>query len=235
MTHIIIVAAGSGSRFGSELPKQFVRLGDRPVLLHTLERIREVFPEAQFTVVLSEEYSDFFTRTCTEAGMECPRIAIGGSSRAESVRNSLRAISETGVSADDVIMVHDGARPVVPEDMLRRISAGMDAGAEAVIPAIAVTDSLRSSAHGSITFPYEGATEVEDRSRLVAVQTPQAFRAGKIIEAYTRAFSPTLTDDASVYQAHTGMAPMLVEGSPINIKITNPRDIDIAALYLGLK
>lgn len=235
MVHIIVVAAGRGSRFGSELPKQFVQLGERPVLAHTLAALHKALPEARFTIVISPEFADLASKACDEAGVKLPDIVTGGASRAESVRNAIRSISSSGVSEDDVIMIHDGARPVVPIEMMHRISDAISGGAEAVIPVIPVTDSLRSSDGGAISLPYTGESRTADRSRMVAVQTPQAFRAGKIIEAYAEAFSPALTDDASVYQGRTGKAPELVEGSPMNIKITNPRDIDIAALYLGLK
>lgn len=230
MLRIIIVAAGSGSRFGSELPKQFVTLGDRPVLLHTLSAFRKAFPEADCTVVLSPDYVDFFTSACSQFGMALPQIAIGGDTRAQSVLNALTAMRLTD---GDKVMIHDGARPVVPDDMLRRISDALSGGCEAVIPAIPVTDSLRLMSQ-TPSLPYSGPSQVTDRSRLLAVQTPQAFDAQIIAEAYRNSFSPSLTDDASVYQTHTGKAPTLVEGSPLNIKITHPRDIDIARLYLNL-
>lgn len=232
MIHIIIVAAGRGSRFGSELPKQFVPLGDMPVVLHTLSRLRDVFPQASYTIVLSEDFVDFLREACARHSLECPRIVLGGATRAESVRNAISAISAEGVADGDVVMIHDGARPVVPAEMLKRIADAISDGAEAVIPVVPVTDSLRSVGESGCRLPFKGESEVADRSRLVAVQTPQAFRADAIVHAYSEAFSPALTDDASVYQAYTGRSPVLVEGSPLNIKITNPRDIDIAALYM---
>lgn len=241
MVHIVIVAAGRGSRFGSAMPKQFVALGDRPVVLHTLVRLREALPEAVFTVVLSDEYRDFFSRACSEAGADLPRLVSGGDTRAESVKNALGAIAASGIGDDDIVLIHDGARSVVPRDMVGRVVAPLLAGHEAVIPVIPVTDSLRITGSGSAVSsafssgqPFAGPSEVADRSRLVAVQTPQGFRAKTIIEAYSTAFSPSLTDDASVYQAFASKAPLLVEGSPLNIKITHPRDIDIAALYLNI-
>jgi len=226
--HIIIVAAGKGSRFGADMPKQFVSLGGRPVLMHTLSRLRKVFPDANFLLVLSKAFVEYWTELCGNQGIDSPRIVIGGDTRAESVNNAMSALRDSGIKDGDVLMVHDGARPVVPEDMLRRIYDAIDGGAEAAIPVIPVTDSLR-------LLGCEGGSEVADRSRLVAVQTPQAFRADVIATAYKETFSPTLTDDASVYQSFTGKAPMLVEGSPLNIKITNPRDIEVAALYMKLR
>lgn len=224
MVHIIIVAAGRGSRFGSELPKQFVMLGDRPVIIHTLTRLRRVLPEAKFTVVLSPDFVDFFKEACSRAGIALPEIALGGDTRAQSVRNALESISP--VEDTDTVMVHDGARPVVPPDMLMRLCEAMDSGAEAAIPVIAVTDSLRRLS------PSGAESEVADRSRLVAVQTPQAFRLDILKTAYRRAFSPSLTDDASLYQAFTSRSPVLVEGSHRNIKITHPGDLEVAALYM---
>ncbi len=223
--HIIIVAAGRGSRFGADMPKQFVTLGDRPVLMHTLARLKKVFPDADFLMVLSKAFVEYWNELCGNHGLDSPEIVIGGDTRAQSVNNAIRVLRKSGIKDGDVLMVHDGARPVVPEDMLRRIYDSIEGGAEAAVPVVPVTDSLR-------LLGKEGESEVADRSRLVAVQTPQAFRAEVIVKAYEEAFSPALTDDASVYQAFTGKAPMLVEGSPLNIKITNPRDLEVAALYM---
>lgn len=227
MVNIIIVAAGSGSRFGAELPKQFVTLGDVPVLMHTLVRLARAVPQARVALVLSPGYTDFWARACAMHGFTSPEVVIGGASRWESVRNAVMAIPAGRSTEADITLVHDGARPSLRSDMVRRVISAIEGGAEAAIPVVAVTDSIRA-------ITTDGASQPIDRNALVAVQTPQGFRADILRQAYELPYQPTFTDDASVYQALTGRSPQLVEGSPTNIKITTPRDIDIAALYMGL-
>ncbi|MCM1452607.1 MAG: 2-C-methyl-D-erythritol 4-phosphate cytidylyltransferase [Clostridium sp.] len=221
MDYAIIVAAGSGTRFGGDTPKQFCMLGDMPVLMHTAKRIGRALPQARLAIVLSPEYSQMWEKMCEKYGFVSPLVVEGGASRWESVKKALNALQPAD---DSVVYIHDGVRPVVPSAVIKNISKAM-ASADAAIPAIPVTDSLRR-------INPDGSSEAEDRSALVAVQTPQAFRAGKLSQAYALPFSPAFTDDASVYEAAGFGSPLLVEGSPLNIKITHPRDIEVAALYI---
>lgn len=222
--HVVVVAAGKGSRFGGDLPKQFSLLGDRPVLMHTVIRLARSMPAANITIVLSEAYVTYWERMCEIYGFVSPRVVVGGETRWESVRN---AVNSLGAAPDDIIMVHDGVRPMVETKMMHRILDAMK-DAAAVIPVVPLTDSLRE---------LEGDTgsHAIDRSQLVAVQTPQAFRAENIIEAYKLDYRPEFTDDASVFEAAGYGSPALVDGSSTNIKITRPRDIDIAALFMGIR
>ncbi len=222
--HIIIVAAGKGSRFGGDLPKQFCLLGERPVLMQTIIRLGRALPNAQMAIVLSDEYAEYWSKVCQHFGFESPQIVIGGATRWESVKN---AITTLNPADGDVVLVHDGVRPVIHKDMISRIMEGMN-NADAVIPVMPLTETLRQ-------LDEDGASHAIDRSKLVSVQTPQAFRAGKLKAAYDLPYSDTFTDDASVYEAAGYGVPALVEGSPLNIKITHPRDLEVAALYLGLK
>lgn len=221
MDYAIIVAAGSGSRFGGDTPKQFCMLGDMPVLMHTVKRIGRALPHARLAIVLNADYVGLWQKMCERYGFVSPKVVEGGSTRWESVKKALEALQPED---DAVVYVHDGVRPVLPSAMMKNIAKAMT-GADAVIPAIPVTDSLRR-------INDDGTSEAEDRSSLVAVQTPQAFRAGKLLAAYRQPFSPSFTDDASVYEAAGYGSPVLVEGSPLNIKITHPRDIEVAALYI---
>lgn len=222
--HVVVVAAGKGSRFGGDLPKQFSLLGDRPVLMHTVIRIARTMPSANITIVLSEAYVSYWERMCEIYGFVSPRVVVGGDTRWESVRN---AVNSLGADPDDIIMVHDGVRPMVETKMMHRILDGM-ATSTAVIPVVPLTDSLRE-------LDGDNGSRAIDRSQLVAVQTPQAFRAGNLIESYRLDYRPEFTDDASVYEAAGFGAPALVDGSSTNIKITRPRDIDIAALFMGIR
>ena len=222
-THVIIVAAGKGSRFGGDMPKQFRMLGDRPVLMETIIGIGRTLPRAEITIVLSDEFVEFWNRCCESAGFVSPRVVIGGDTRWESVKNAIEAIAP----ADDAyVLIHDGARPVIKSDMIKRIMTALDAGATAVVPAIPVTDSLREISDA------DGSSHAFDRSRVVAVQTPQAFRGDIIKKGYALPYDRAFTDDATVCEAAGLGSPVIVEGSPVNIKITRPRDLDIAALFL---
>ncbi len=221
--HVVIVAAGKGKRFGGDLPKQFKLLGDRPVLMHTVIRVARTMPTANIVMVLGHDYVQYWERMCEIYGFVSPRVVEGGDTRWQSVKNALDSLN---AAPGDIIMVHDGVRPVVNTDMIHRILTGLETN-DAVVPYISVTDSLRR---------IDGDTShAVDRSRLVAVQTPQAFRAEKLLEAYQQPYSENFTDDASVYEAAGFGAPALVEGSSQNIKVTRPRDIDIAALFMGIR
>lgn len=221
--YVVIVAAGKGSRFGGELPKQFSLLGDRPVLMHTVIRIARALPNAQLVIVLNNEYKQYWERMCELYGFVSPRVVTGGETRWESVKNALQQLN---AAPDDIILIHDGVRPVVQTDMVHRLLEAMKTH-DAALPVIPLTDSLRQL-DGDNSHPV-------DRSQLVAVQTPQAFNAGKLYEAYRIPYRESFTDDASVFEAAGYGTPVLVDGSSLNIKITRPRDIDIAALFMGIR
>ena len=214
----IIVAAGSGSRFGAALPKQYCLMNGRPVLMHTIENMRRALPQSQIVLVLNRDFVDYWTELCVKYSFISPKVVEGGDTRWQSVKN---AIDEIPADAQ-VITVHDGARPIVDSMMVERLISALD-DAVGAIPVVSVTDSLR-------LIVESGSTPV-DRSLYKAVQTPQAFHADKLIEAYSLPFDATFTDDASVLAA-LGYDVALVEGDTYNIKITNPLDIEIAQLYL---
>lgn len=221
---IIIVAAGSGLRYGDPLPKQFCLLAGKPVVMHTVDAFRRILPEASITLVISRDMAAYWQNLCTGLSFESPKIVFGGSSRWESVRNAIIAADDNA----DLIMVHDAARPIIDPAMINRITEVFDISPDidGVIPVVAVTDSIRSVRPG---VRYSRSV---DRNALRAVQTPQAFRAEKLAKAYKMPFRESFTDDASVMEAAGFSHINLVEGSTRNIKITNPGDIDIAALYL---
>lgn len=218
--HTVIVAAGSGSRFGSALPKQFCDLAGRPVLMHTVDAFRKAFPAGNIVIVLSREMSAFWHELCLRHGYDSPAVAFGGRTRWHSVRNALDSLD---AAPDDIILVHDGARPVVDTTMCRRLTdAAIRSGA--AIPVMPLSESIRR-------VDADGNSTAEDRSRYLSVQTPQAFNARVLLSSYARPRKDTFTDDASVVEdaAHS---VSLVEGSPHNIKITYPDDIRVAEIYL---
>lgn len=206
---VIIAAGGSGTRFGSLLPKQFCTLGDRPVLSHACSRLMSLPGVVATVVVIDPAYAAY--------APDGVLTAAPGRSRWASVRNALDACAHVEA---DVILVHDGARPLPSRSMMARVAAACR-NHQGAIPVVAVTDSLRR-ADGSPA----------NRADFRAVQTPQAFRADLLRQAYILSELPEFTDDASVMTAAGFGDIALVDGDTRNIKITNPMDLKIAGLYL---
>lgn len=221
-THIIIVAAGTGSRFGADVPKQFCILAGRPVLMHAIERFRRYLPEAGITLVVSESMHEYWLELCERYGFESPEVVHGGATRSDSVRNAVLSLGYE----PDVIMVHDGARPLVAASVVAGVLAAMECEEVCgAIPAVAVTDSLRYGSDASVT-------KAVDRSLYHAVQTPQAFRGRALIDAYAHTPS-SFSDDASLMEHCGHDRIVLTHGSPDNIKITNPKDLAIAEVLMA--
>lgn len=219
----IVVAAGSGSRYGGNLPKQFCDLAGRPLLMTTLERLHAATPDWKLIVVLSPEMTGEWENMCKSHDFRLPHIiTTGGATRAHSVKNALSLLPDT---PSGLVSIHDAARPVVSRELIANLLEGLD-GADGVIPATPVTDSIRR-------LDADGSSVAVDRSSLRAVQTPQIFPAEKLLKAYCQEIVPTFTDDASVMEAAGFTNLRLVKGDPRNIKVTNPGDMDIAELYLG--
>ncbi len=220
----IIVAAGSGSRFGAELPKQFCDMAGRPVLMETIARFRRYGQGGHLILVLSADMLPLWDSLCRKHGFMSPPVIFGGATRWESVRNAIAAVPPRA----RVITVHDGARPLVGAGVIRNVLSAVSSGCcQGALPAVAVTDSVRCIA-------TDGSSRAVDRSRLRAVQTPQAFDAALLRRAYTMPYQSSFTDDASVMEAAGFGDIALVEGSPVNIKITHPADIKVAELYLSV-
>lgn len=195
----IVVGGGSGTRFGR--PKQYETLGDERII----DRARRIAGSASAGVVLVVPAVD----AATEGGV------AGGSTRSESVRAGL-----AHVPADaDIVCVHDAARPFADADLYRRVVAAVEAGADAAVPGVAVTDTIKVVDDAGVV------TATPDRATLVAVQTPQAFRHASLVAAH--ASGAEATDDAALIEA-TGGRVVVVEGSNDNRKITVPDDLDWA-------
>lgn len=222
--YIIVVAAGTGSRFGATMPKQYCMMGGRPVLMHTIDALRQAAPDAGMLLVISPEEEERWATLCNEFSFNSPQIAFGGATRWESVKNGLNAIP-ANVPAGAVVLIHDGARPLVDAATVKRV-AGAAINTDGAIPAIPVSDSLRKLTDNGVR------SEAVDRADYRAVQTPQGFALWRLREAYSLPYEQGFTDDASVMAAAGFSNIVLVEGSPDNIKITNPRDIVIAEALL---
>ncbi len=191
-----------------------------PVLMHTINRFAEI--ATSIILVLPNSQVDFWNDLCQQYHFTPPlTIVKGGDSRFFSVKNALATINAT---QGDIIAIHDGVRPLVPRHViLNAFSQAAEYGS--AIPAIPVTNSIRELDSNRISHAV-------DRANLVAVQTPQAFDAITLINAYSVDFNPSFTDDASVFE-HAGNAIHLIAGETCNIKITHPEDIEIAEILLN--
>lgn len=233
-TYVIIVAAGSGSRFGGELPKQFCALAGRPVVMHTVDALRRALPGAEMRLVLSASHVELWRELCRRSGYATPPVVVGGATRWASVAAAVAALP--AAAEGDVIAVHDGARPLVPAAVVQEaVAAARRPLCAGAVPAVALADSVRLlDADGG------GGSRPLPRERLRAVQTPQAFPAGLLRAAYSLPYSPAFTDDASVVGAYLAAHPaapgggiVLTAGSPVNIKLTHPADLALAELLLA--
>ncbi|MDR0613785.1 MAG: 2-C-methyl-D-erythritol 4-phosphate cytidylyltransferase [Dysgonamonadaceae bacterium] len=237
--YVIIVAGGKGLRMGGDIPKQFMLLEGRPVLMHTIQAFYGYDSTIRIFLVLPHEQKEYWKNLCVEYDFSVPhQIVLGGETRFHSVKNGLEAIGkillhrspfavhEKIPATNALIGVHDGVRPLVDKELIGNVYAQADSG-DAAFPAIPVTDSMRKLADDLQT------TVPADRSRYFFVQTPQVFKAGILFEAYRQTYEPRFTDDVSVVETLGICRPVMVEGSRGNIKITAPADLIIAqALWL---
>lgn len=219
----LIPAAGIGARFGTDKPKQYVEIGGKTVLEHTV-CIFQNHPSIDMTVVIvspEDVLADGFQTAF--AGVEVWKI--GGRTRAETVRNGVEKLLETGLaSADDNILVHDAARCCLPSEALTRLIEQAGNAAEGGILAIPVADTLKRADGGNISATV-------DRSGLWQAQTPQLFRAGLLCRALAAENLEGITDEASAVEK-LGIRPLLVQGDARNLKLTQPQDAYIVRLLL---
>ena len=219
--YAVIVAAGSGIRLGSSVPKQFLDLNGMPVLRRTMERFLEAVPDVRLVTVLPRDWEDYWKQQCIESNFNVPQIlSRGGITRFHSVQSALAKVPDGAVVA-----VHDGVRPLVSPALIRRMREMMT-DRRALIPVIPVADTLKVlRKEGEELVAVEGRSI--DRSEAYAAQTPQMFRSEDLKAAYTQAYDPSFTDDASV-AARYGIPLSFVEGERYNLKITTVQDLEVA-------
>lgn len=216
MNAVIIVAGGKGLRMGGEIPKQFLPLGGKTILMRTINRFLEFDSSIQVILVLPESQQDYWYSLCEEYRFQQPYvIANGGETRFHSVKNGLAKVSK----AVELIGVHDGVRPFVSIETIR--AAYEEASRSgAAVPVIDVVETIRHlvDESGSVTVP---------RGDYRLVQTPQVFSSELLLSAYAQPYTDFFTDDASVVERF-GHAVRLVAGNRENIKITTPFDLKVA-------
>ena len=216
MDYVIVVAGGKGLRMGSDIPKQFLPISGKPVLMRTLERFHEYSAELQIILVLPETQQDYWHGLCKEYHFQVEYLlANGGQTRFHSVQNGLALIPD---DAEGVVGVHDGVRPFPSVDVIRNCFETART-AKAVIPVIPVVETVRHlEGDSSVTVP---------RGDYRLVQTPQTFDIQLLKAANRQPYNDGFTDDASVVESY-GHTITLVEGNRENIKITTPYDIVVA-------
>jgi 2-C-methyl-D-erythritol 4-phosphate cytidylyltransferase len=212
--YAVIVAGGSGKRMKTDLPKQFLELAGKPVLMHTLEKFKSFDNSIEIITVLPENQLRFWADLQKKYSFNIPHTLVkGGKTRFYSVRNGLEFVDDPGLVA-----IHDGVRPFVSIDTIKRCFETAEKYGNA-IPVVSPADSLRMVTN-------QGSVPV-NRLQVKQVQTPQVFDARLIKKAYLQDYIPEFTDDATVLEK-TGEKINMVEGNRENIKITNPEDLFIA-------
>ena len=218
MDYVIIVAGGKGMRMGSELPKQFIPVAGKPVLMRTIERFYQYNHDLNIIVVLPQSQQSFWSNLCRQYHFSIHHTIVnGGDTRFASSKNGLSAIP---ADTKGLVAIHDGVRPFVSADVIGRcFDKARNSGA--AIPTIPVIDTLRQ-----VNIKNDDTVTV-DRSLFRAVQTPQVFDITLACRAFSQSYRDSFTDDASVIE-NLGVKISMVEGNRENIKLTTPFDLKIA-------
>ncbi|MBD8491163.1 2-C-methyl-D-erythritol 4-phosphate cytidylyltransferase [Echinicola sp. CAU 1574] len=216
----IIVAGGRGTRMGTPIPKQYLEIGDKPVLMHTLEIFHKFDQSLDLILVIPENDFSFWEELKDKFGFQVPhQVVAGGKSRFQSVKNGLGAIDWD----EGLVAIHDGVRPFVSKEVIGKSfeEAERTGSGIAVVP---LKDSIRKLTDENRSF-------YQERQYFRLVQTPQTFDLGKIRQAFNVTELHHFTDDATVYE-HQGWQVSLIAGNAENIKITTPEDMDYAEFLL---
>ncbi len=222
--YVIIVAGGTGSRMGSDIPKQFMLLSGLPVMMHAIRAFHQSRSSPDVIVVIHPSLRDDWSELCETHAFPVPHTVVdGGNSRFESVRNGLKAIASLGMELRQcLIAVHDAARPLVSPTLIDETykQAALTGAAALATPS---TDSIRMKSGNGLK------SNAVPRSSVYLMQTPQTFNGAILYESYEQADEDSFTDDASVVEKK-GYPIALMDGDTRNIKITFPEDLRIAAI-----
>ena len=225
--YVIVMAAGSGTRMGAEVPKQFIEIDGKAILQMTIEVFQEACPDIAVVTVLPEAHMAYWRNYCLERNFICPQILVkGGITRFHSVRNALAKIPDGAVVA-----VHDGVRPLVSPELVRNMfeTAVIETALIPVMPCVETMKVLEKKGDVLVAVPGESV----DRSRLFGAQTPQIFHSEVIKDAYSLPYDTSFTDDASVVEKY-GKNLSYVLGERFNIKLTTQEDLLLARAILCL-
>ncbi|MEY3114004.1 MAG: hypothetical protein RL423_183 [Bacteroidota bacterium] len=215
----IIVAGGTGQRMGTALPKQFLAIEGKSILLHTVDQFVSAFSDINFVIVLPADYIHEGENIIASSGLSQSFLFVaGGDTRFQSVKNGLAQADPASI-----VFVHDAVRCLLTPDLIQRCyQQAVEKGS--AIPAVSSTDTVRIT---------EGTKHhVVDRANVMMIQTPQTFNAAILKKAFEQAYQPSFTDEANVLEA-SGKEVYLIEGEHENIKITRPLDLAIAEYILA--
>jgi 2-C-methyl-D-erythritol 4-phosphate cytidylyltransferase len=212
--YIIIVAGGNGTRMNNVVPKQFIELLGKPVLMHTIEKFKDSIPESIIIVVLAKELNEEWRSLCEKHNFTIEhQLTDGGETRYHSVKKGLALVPDACV-----VGIHDAARPLVSKETILSAFETAEKLGNAC-PAVPLNESIR--------FIKGKENTAVDRSHYSIIQTPQCFHSDLIRKAFLKAYKPEFTDDASVLESF-GEKVNLIEGNRENVKITTPLDLIIA-------
>lgn len=226
------MAAGSGTRMGAEKPKQFIELEGKAILQRTIEVFKDAYPDISVVTVLPEQHIEYWKNYCYRKSFVCPQILVkGGITRFHSVKNALKKVPDGAVVA-----VHDGVRPFVSVDLVRRLFDEAESAVSA-IPVLPCVDTMKVLSKTTDNQGREVLAAVPgasvDRSVLFGAQTPQVFHSEVLKQAYEQAFDTAFTDDASVVEKNGKNLSYLI-GERFNIKITTRDDLVIAGAVMSM-
>ncbi len=215
----IIVAGGTGQRMGTVVPKQFLEIEGKSILLHTIDQFVAAFSDINFIIVLPSGYIEEGQKIISSSGLSQQfQFVAGGDTRFQSVKNGLAEVDQ-----DAVVFVHDAVRCLLTPALIQRcFQQAVEKGS--AIPAVSSTDTIR--------FIDGASHHVVDRENVMMIQTPQTFNAALLIKAFEQAYQPSFTDEANVVES-AGTPVFLVDGEFENIKITRPLDLAIAEYILA--
>ncbi len=216
---VIIVAGGSGSRMGSSIPKQFLEIAGKPVIVHTIEKFLLFDPGIELIMVINPSYLNTWDKLAGKYNLtkNC-KVTPGGKTRFHSVKNGLMFVRH-----ESLIGIHDAVRPLISVETIRNLYKQAAIYGNA-IPAVPVNETVRET--------FGSSNRMIDRSTLKLIQTPQVFLYSIVNKAYETIYSSDFTDDASVVEK-SGVDLNLIDGDFYNIKITTPEDIEIAKSLLS--
>jgi 2-C-methyl-D-erythritol 4-phosphate cytidylyltransferase len=211
---VIITAGGIGKRMGASIPKQFLEIAGKPILMHSFQPFENYSNQVQILLTLPSEWISFWKDLCVKYDFNIPHVVVdGGTERYHSVKNALK------IAKGELIAIHDGVRPFVSIELIKNLIVGAKKNGSAV-PVVTLKESLRF-------LNEDGSSNAVDRNQFKSVQTPQVFQKEIIQKAYELPFHSKITDDASLVE-ETGKSIYLVEGDENNLKITTPKDVWIA-------
>ncbi len=218
--YVVIVAGGSGTRMKTSVPKQFLELNGKPIVMHTIEKFKAAIPEINIVLVLANQLTKEWEELCKTHNFKIVhQLANGGETRFHSVKKGLELVPE-----NCVVGVHDAARPLVSiQTIINAFETAKQKGNAS--PAIPLTESIR--------LIEKDKNQAVDRNNYCIVQTPQCFNSNLLKKAFLQVYSPSFTDDASVVEA-MGEKINLIEGNRENIKITTLQDLIIAKALIDL-